>query len=67
MPSISSEIALLADKTVCKARATGIQHTSMSPKSDTLHFTWFPDVVHAFLSVSELLWTLFYYKKNVLN
>ncbi len=48
---------LLADKTVCKARAIGIQHANMSPKSDTRHFTWFMDVVHVFLSVSELLWT----------
>ncbi len=46
---------LLADETVCKARAIGIQHASMSPKSDTRHFIWFLDVVHAFLSVSELL------------
>ncbi len=46
---------LLADETVCKARAIGIQHANMSPKSDTPHFTWFLDVVHAFLSVSELL------------
>ncbi len=58
---------LLADETVCKARATGIQHANMSPKSETRHFTWFLDVVHAFLSVSELLWTFFYYKKKVLN
>ncbi len=58
---------LLADETVCKARAIGIQHANMSPKSDIRHFTWFLDVVHEFLSVSELLWTLFYYKKNVLN
>ncbi len=46
---------LLADETVCKARTIGIQHANMSPKSDTRHFTWFLDVVHAFLSVSELL------------
>ncbi len=46
---------LLADETVCKVRAIGIQHANMSPKSDTRHFTWFLDVVHAFLSVSELL------------
>ncbi len=52
---------LLADETVCKARAIGRQHANMSPKSDTRHFTWFLDVVHAFMSVSELLWTLFYY------
>ncbi len=58
---------LLADETVCKARAIDIQHANMSPKSDTRHFTLFLDVVHAFLSVSELLWTLFYYKKKVLN
>ncbi len=56
---------LLADKTVCKARAIGIQHANMSHQSDTHHFTWFLDVLHAFLSVSELLWTLFYYKKSV--
>ena len=55
---------LLADETVCKARAIGIQHANMSPKSDTRHVTWFLDVVHAFLSVSELLWTLFYFKKR---
>ncbi len=59
--------SLLADETVRKARTIGIQHANMSPKSDTHHFTWFLDVVHAFLSVSELLWTLFYYKKKVLN
>ncbi len=52
---------LLADKTVCKARLICIQHANMSHKSDTRHFTWFLDVLHAFLSVSELLWTLFYY------
>ncbi len=46
---------LLADETVCKARAIGIQHASMSPTSDTRHCTWFLDVVYAFLSVSELL------------
>ncbi len=46
---------LLADETVCKARAIGMQHANMSPKSDTRHFTLFLDVVHAFLSVSELL------------
>ncbi len=39
---------LLADKTVCEARAIGIQHANLSPKSDTRHFTWFLDVVHAF-------------------
>ncbi len=52
---------LLADETVCKARAIGIQHANMSAKSGTRQFTWFLDVVHAFLSVSELLWMLFYY------
>ncbi len=46
--------------------AIGRQHAHMSSKSDIRHFTWSLDVVHAFLSVSELLWTLFYYKK-VLN
>ncbi len=46
---------LLANETVCKERAIGIQHANMSPKSDTRHFTRFLDVVHAFLSVSELL------------
>ncbi len=54
---------LLADETVCKERAIGIQHAKMSPKSDTRHFTWFLEVVHAFQSVYELLWSLFYYKK----
>ncbi len=52
---------LLADETACKARAIGIQHANMSPRSDTHHFTRFLDVVNAFLSVSELLWALFYY------
>ncbi len=52
---------LLADETVCKERAIGTQHAIMSPKSDTHHFTWLLDVKHAFLSVSELLLTLFYY------
>ncbi len=61
---------LFADETVAKARAIGVnlQHANMSPKSDTRHFTWFLDVVHAFLSVSELLWTLYvilFYKKGV--
>ncbi len=55
---------LLADETVCKARATGIQHANMSLKSETRRFTWFLDVVHAFLSVSGLLWTLFIIKKR---
>ncbi len=52
---------MVENETVCKARAIGIQHANMSPKSETRHFTWFLDVVHAFLSVSELLLTLFYY------
>ncbi len=51
---------LFADETVCKARAIDTQHADMSYKSDTHHFTWFLDVVYAFLSVSELLWTFFF-------
>ncbi len=42
---------LFADETVCKARAIGIQHAKMSPKSETRHFTRFLNV-HAFVSVS---------------
>ncbi len=65
LSGVQPKSPLLQDETVCKPRAIGIQHANMSPKSDTRHFTWFLDVVHAFLSVSELLWTLFYYIKNV--
>ncbi len=46
---------LLADETVCRARTIGIQHANMSLKSGARHFPWFMDVLHAFLSVSELL------------
>ncbi len=37
----------------------------MSVESDTRHFTWFLNVLHAFLAGSELLWTLFYLKKCI--
>ncbi len=52
---------LQADETMCRARTIGIQHANMSIESGTRQFTWFLAVLHAFLSVSELLLTLFYY------
>ncbi len=59
--SFQPKSPLLADETMCRARAIGIQHANMSLESGRRHFTWFLDVLHAFLSVSELLWTLFSY------
>ncbi len=37
----------------------------MSLESDTRRFTWFLNVLHAFLAGSDLLWTLFYYKISI--
>ncbi len=65
MFSFQPKSPLLEDETMCRAHAIGIQHANMSLKSGTRHFTWFLNVLHAFLNVSELLWTLFYYKKKV--
>ncbi len=59
--SFQPKSPLLLDVTICRARTIGTQHVNMSLESGTRHFTWFLDVLHAFLSVSELLWTLFYY------
>ncbi len=59
--SFQPKSPLLEDETMCRARTIGIQHADMSVESGTRHFTWFIDILHAFLSVSELLWTLFYY------
>ncbi len=59
--SFQPKSPLLADETMCRARAIDIQHADMSHESGTRHFTWFLDVLHAFLSVSELLWALFYF------
>ncbi len=55
------QIASVGDETVHRARHTGVQHAYMSPENDTRQFIWFPNVLPAFLSGSELLSTLFYY------
>ncbi len=46
-----------------RARNIDIQHANMSSENDTGHFTWFLNVLRAFLADSELLWALFYFKK----
>ncbi len=52
---------MLRDETVYAARNIDIQHANMSSENDAGHFTWFLNVLRAFLADSELLWTLFYY------
>ncbi len=65
---LPAQITSVADETVYTARNIDIQHANMSRENDTGHFTWFLNVLRAFLADSELLWTLFYlYKKPVLN
>ncbi len=39
--------------TVCRAHNNGIQHVNMSVEHGAHHFTWFLDVLRAFVSVSE--------------
>ncbi len=51
---------LVRGETVYTARNIDIQHANMSPENDIGHFTWFLNVLRAFLAGSELLWTLFY-------
>ncbi len=46
-------------ETVCRAYSNGIQHMNMSVEQGAHHFTWFLDVLRAFVSVSELI-----FKKN---
>ncbi len=53
--SFQSKSPLLAAETMCRARAIGIQHANMSLENGIRHFTCFLNVLHAFLSVSELL------------
>ncbi len=62
--SFQPKSPLLADETMCRARALDIQHANMSLESGTRHFTWFLDVLHVFLSVSDLLWAFFYFFKK---
>ncbi len=53
--SFQPKSPLLEDETMCRARAIDIQHANMSLESGARQFTWFMDVLHEFLSVSELL------------
>ncbi len=53
--SFQPKSPLLEDETMCTARTIGIQHANMSLESGARHFTWFMNVLHAFLSVSEVL------------
>ncbi len=51
---------LLRDETVYTARNINMQHANMSSENNTGHFTWFLNVLHAFLADSELLWARFF-------
>ncbi len=42
-------------ETICRAHNNGIQHVNMSVEHGAHHFTWFLDVLRAFVSVSELI------------
>ncbi len=54
---LPAQITSVADETVYTARNIDInlQHADMSSENDTGHFTWFLNVLRAFLAGSELL------------
>ncbi len=59
--SFQPKSPLLSYETVFRVRNIGTQHANIFLESDTRHFTWFLNVLRAFLAGSELLWALFYY------
>ncbi len=63
--SFQPEPRLCGYETVCRAHNNGIQHVDMSLEHGAHHFTWFLDVLRAFVSVSERFWA--HFQKKGLN